>query len=291
MRHRPDLRAQIDELFEAHIKSDPEVSNSGEKLDYYFNSYSHYGIHEEMLQDNVRTKAYQLSMIRNKELFKDKIVLDVGCGTGVLSIFAVRAGAKHVYAIEKANIYHKAKEIVELNGLSSKITVLNGKIEELELPVQTVDIIISEWMGYALLYEGMFDSVIFARDKWLAKGGMLFPDKAVMHVRGIDDLNYWREKKDFWNSVGPADPGIRLQLPDLQEVGRAGAARRGLPQRHPLHRRVLRLQRRPHEVHRERPRLRQQVHPDRPARHLPQRHRHVVRHSLHFRAAHDQADH
>ena len=204
MRHRPDLRAQIDELFEAHIKTDPEVSGAGEKLDYYFNSYSHYGIHEEMLQDSVRTKAYQLSMVRNKELFKDKVVLDVGCGTGVLSIFAARAGAKHVYAIEKANIHHKAKEIVELNGLSGKITVLNGKIEELELPVQTVDVIISEWMGYALLYEGMFDSVIFARDKWLAKGGMLFPDKAVLYVRGIDDLNYWREKKDFWNSVGAA---------------------------------------------------------------------------------------
>lgn len=200
VRSRPDLKARIDELFEKHVRDEPEVKGA-QKLDYYFDSYSHYGIHEEMLQDNVRTKAYELSMIRNPELFKDKIVLDVGCGTGVLSMFAVRAGAKHVYAIEKANIHHKASEIIKLNGYGNSITVINGKVEEIELPVPKVDIIISEWMGYALLYEGMFDSVIYARDKWLAKGGMLFPDRALAYVKGIDDHNFWRDKLDFWNSV------------------------------------------------------------------------------------------
>lgn len=47
------------------------------------------------------------------------------------------------------------------------ITVLKGKIEELELPVPKVDIIISEWMGYFLLFENMLNSVLYARDKWL----------------------------------------------------------------------------------------------------------------------------
>ena len=44
--------------------------------------------------------------------------------------------------------------------------------------MEKVDIIISEWMGYFLLYESMFDSVIYARDKWLAPGGMLMPNRA-----------------------------------------------------------------------------------------------------------------
>lgn len=48
-----------------------------------------------------------------------------------------------------------------------EITMIKGKVEEVELPVEKVDIIISEWMGYALLYESMLDCVIFARDKWL----------------------------------------------------------------------------------------------------------------------------
>ena len=59
-----------------------------EKEDSYFDSYSHYYIHEEMLKDVVRTSSYRDAIIGNPEAFKDKIVLDVGCGTGILSIFA-----------------------------------------------------------------------------------------------------------------------------------------------------------------------------------------------------------
>lgn len=47
------------------------------------------------------------------------------------------------------------------------ITLIKGKVEEVELPVPKVDIIISEWMGYFLLYESMLDTVLYARDKWL----------------------------------------------------------------------------------------------------------------------------
>ncbi|MEQ2206888.1 Protein arginine N-methyltransferase 8-B, partial [Xenoophorus captivus] len=65
--------------------------------DYYFDSYAHFGIHEEMLKDEVRTLTYRNSMYHNKHIFKDKIVLDVGSGTGILSMFAAKAGAKHVY--------------------------------------------------------------------------------------------------------------------------------------------------------------------------------------------------
>uniref|UniRef100_A0AAV2L2A1 Uncharacterized protein n=1 Tax=Knipowitschia caucasica TaxID=637954 RepID=A0AAV2L2A1_KNICA len=67
--------------------------------DYYFDSYAHFGIHEEMLKDEVRTLTYRNSMYHNKHIFKDKIVLDVGSGTGILSMFAAKAGAKHVYGV------------------------------------------------------------------------------------------------------------------------------------------------------------------------------------------------
>lgn len=56
--------------------------------DYYFDGYSHFSIHEEMLKDSIRTKAYMKAIVDNPELFKDKVVLDVGSGTGILSIFA-----------------------------------------------------------------------------------------------------------------------------------------------------------------------------------------------------------
>jgi ribosomal protein L11 methylase PrmA len=72
-------------------------------------------------------------MITNPESFKDKIVLDVGCGTGILSIFAVQAGAKHVYAVDNADIAYYAQEIVNRNGYSSQITVIKDKIENVKL--------------------------------------------------------------------------------------------------------------------------------------------------------------
>lgn len=106
------------------------------------------------------------SMIDNPQLFKDKVVLDLGSGTCILSMFAVKAGARHVYAVEKANVAKFSKKIVEENNMSDRITVFHGMIEEIQLPSK-VDIIVSEWMGYFLIYEAMLDSVLWARDHWL----------------------------------------------------------------------------------------------------------------------------
>ncbi|QQP37187.1 Uncharacterized protein FKW44_017384 [Caligus rogercresseyi] len=131
--------------------------------DYYFDSYAHFGIHEEMLKDEIRTLTYRSSMWHNKHLFKDKIVLDVGCGTGILSMFAAKAGAKHVYGVDMSGIVEHAKQIVSTNKLAEKITIIRGKVEEITLPVDKVDIIISEWMGYCLFYESMLDTVLYAR--------------------------------------------------------------------------------------------------------------------------------
>ena len=148
--------------------------------DYYFDSYAHHGIHEEMLKDDVRTNTYQMAILNNRELFEGKVVLDVGAGTAILSMFAVKAGAKHVYAVDCSSIIEQARQIVEDNGMADKITLIRGKIEEIDLPVQKVDIIVSEWMGYFLLYESMLNTVLYARDKWLeADTGIILPGKTV----------------------------------------------------------------------------------------------------------------
>ena len=94
----------------------------------------------------------------------------------------------------KANIYLHSQNIIKENGLEDKITIINGLIEEIALPVEKVDIIISEWMGYFLLYESMFDSVLFARDKWLAEDGIMMPDTAKMYIAALDDEHYYNKK-------------------------------------------------------------------------------------------------
>ena len=124
--------------------------------------------------------------------------MDIGCGTGILSYFAVQAGAKHVYAIEKANIYKLANKIIKENKFQDKVTILNGFVEEINLPVEKVDIIVSEWMGYLLLFEGMFDSVKTAAEKYLKKDGLLFPNISNIYIAGI---NVPSESNEFYNTL------------------------------------------------------------------------------------------
>lgn len=77
-----------------------------------------------MLDDVPRTVAYQKAILGNKTYFKDKIVMDVGCGTGILSIFCAQAGAKKVYAVEASNLANIARDIVRENKFEEIIEVL-----------------------------------------------------------------------------------------------------------------------------------------------------------------------
>ncbi|KAK1443955.1 protein arginine N-methyltransferase [Babesia gibsoni] len=176
-------------------------NDSPHSNDNYFHSYGYIGIHEEMLKDHVRTGTYYRAITNNRHLFHDRVVLDLGSGTGILSLFCVAAGAKHVYAIECSDIIYLAKDIAKRNGVANKITFIHGKCEEVELPVPSVDIIVSEWMGYFLLYENMAESVLFCRDKWLKPGGLIFPDKARLFVAAIEDAEYKSDKLESWRDT------------------------------------------------------------------------------------------
>ena len=99
-----------------------------------------------MFKDKIRTGIYEKAILNNKEIFQNKIVLDIGSATGILSIFACFVAAEYVYAIEYADIADYSKEIIKKNNLENKI-VFKEKVENVELPCEKIDIIISEWMG------------------------------------------------------------------------------------------------------------------------------------------------
>lgn len=93
-----------------------------------------------------------------------------------------------------SNIIDQAQKIIDANGFSDTITLVKGKLEEAVLPIDQFDIIISEWMGYFLLYESMLDTVLLARDKYLKPDGLIFPDNASMYLAAIEDQEYKEEK-------------------------------------------------------------------------------------------------
>lgn len=146
----------------------------------YFCSYAYLYHQKQMLMDHVRMRAYHSAIMSNKSSFEGKVILDVGTGSGVLSIWAAQAGAAKVYAIEYTDMAKHARALVEANGVSDIVEVMQTSVEDLELPCK-VDIIISEWMGYFLLRESMLDSVIRARNRWMKPEGSMFPSNATMY--------------------------------------------------------------------------------------------------------------
>ncbi|KAH9643635.1 hypothetical protein HF086_006111 [Spodoptera exigua] len=164
----------------------------------YFSSYEDLDVHKLMLEDEPRTLAYRNAILNNKEYFKDKVVMDVGCGTGILSIFCAQAGAKKVFAVEASNLANLAKEIVKENNFENVIEVIHSRVEDVTLPnYMKVDAIVSEWMGFYLLHEGMLDSVLYARDRFLKDGGEIFPESAAIYIAPCSVSSMY----DQWDNV------------------------------------------------------------------------------------------
>lgn len=78
-----------------------------------------------MLTDTARNNAYKNAIFDNQEAIRGKTVLDVGAGTGILSIFCAQAGAAKVYAVEASEVYRIAEEIVKENEFENVIQVPN----------------------------------------------------------------------------------------------------------------------------------------------------------------------
>lgn len=74
-------------------------------------------------------------------------------------------------------------------------------MEDTALPQEKFDIIISEWMGYFLLFEGMLDSIIYARDKHLKPGGTILPNRCTMHLVGYGNDALYEGHVKFWDNV------------------------------------------------------------------------------------------
>src|SRR5512132_4268042 len=159
--------------------------------------YTQLSLHRWMLRDEVRNEAYRKAIVQAVK--PGQAVLDMGAGTGILSIFAAQAGARKVYAVERTGIAAVARRMVKRNGYESVIEIIEGNLEDIDLP-EKVDVLMSEWMGGLGVDENMLAPLVMARNRWLTPGGKILPERvtailAPVWMRAFDeDLSHWRTR-------------------------------------------------------------------------------------------------
>jgi len=151
--------------------------------------------HRSMLIDEVRTTSFLRAILGAVK--SGDVVLDMGCGTGVLSYFACIAGARRVYAVEQGPIIELAKSICRRNGFQERVVFLDDWSTNIDLS-EPVDIIITETIGNLGFEEGILGWIIDARRRFLTEGGRIIPQAIDMVLVPTENPEYG-ETINTWN--------------------------------------------------------------------------------------------
>ena len=154
----------------------------------------------KMIADRGRMDAYRAAL--RQVIRSDSVVLDIGCGTGIFSLLACQMGARRVYAVEPDDAIQVGREIAAANGYCERIVFIQDRSDSVNLP-QRADIIVSDLRGILPLFEHHLFSIIDARQRLLAPGGLLIPQSDTLwaavvqapelysrHFGGIDRDSY-----------------------------------------------------------------------------------------------------
>jgi len=165
-------------------------------MEQYFTNYASLEQQRWMVGDRSRTDAFAEAIAEVVQ--PGDVVVDVGAGTGILSLLAAKAGARKVIGVERSDMATFARELIHQNGFEDRVEIIQGNADKLKLD-EPADVIISEWLGHMAYVEGMFRSVINVRDAWLKPGGKLLPSSVDVMLAPIDDIELYDEQgPGFW---------------------------------------------------------------------------------------------
>jgi protein arginine N-methyltransferase 1 len=152
-----------------------------------------------MLADTSRMDAYSAALRR--AVTPESVVLDLGCGPGVFALLACKLGARRVYAVEPDNVIQLAREAAKANGFADRIEFSQNLSTDITLP-ERADIIISDLRGVLPWYQQHIPSIVDARTRFLAPGGVLIPRRDVVWAAIVEAPDRYQEIVAPWQSNG-----------------------------------------------------------------------------------------
>jgi predicted RNA methylase len=163
----------------------------------YVTDYEQLYAHHSMLADRARTDAFRSAI--EQVVTPGDVVVDLGAGTGILSVFAARAGAARVYAIERTAMIDVARRVVADSGVDN-VVFLDGDSHDVE-PPEPCDVLVSECIGGFGIQENMVDDVLAFRARWLrADSTAVVPATLDLWVTPVHDANVHRYVT-FWDAA------------------------------------------------------------------------------------------
>ena len=149
----------------------------------------------QMLGDTPRLRAYVEALKRSVK--PGAVVLDLGCGPGFFALLACQLGARRVYAVEPDDVIQVAREAAVANGYAERIEFFQDVSTEITLP-EPADIIVSDLRGVLPWYQGNISSIVDARTRLLASGGVLIPRRDVLWVSVVETPDRYAELVGPW---------------------------------------------------------------------------------------------
>ncbi len=149
-----------------------------------------------IIADSVRMQAFAKAL--RQAVTSDSVVVDIGTGTGIFALLACRFGARRVYAIEPNDAIQVARQIGAANGYTDCIEFIQALSTSVELP-ERADVIISDLGGMLPLFQLHIPSIVDARKRLLAPGGVLIPKQDKMWAAVVEAGDLYSELTAPWD--------------------------------------------------------------------------------------------
>jgi predicted RNA methylase len=206
----PEAGRVFDQLESAGFLTDPEKSSS---TPHFFHGFTNVNLHRAMLADRVRLDCYRRAL--TSAIDDETVVIDAGCGTGILSIYAAQAGARKVYAIDNSSYVDIARRIVADNQMGDRIEVIKGDFAQVILP-EKADVIVTETFGVMFFTEGAAPELSRLAASYLKPGGRILPHDFSLHLATLKAVS-----KELIDVFEKRDDGVVLSC--LREEAEAKA--------------------------------------------------------------------